>query len=48
MTLNRVKLEGAVTFTEYLAKAVYLVFLSKTLIKARLGYQIYGILQSWW
>ena len=33
MTLNPVKLEGAVTFTEYLAK-----FLSKTLIKARLGY----------
>ena len=41
MTLNSVKLEGVVTFMEYLANVVSLVFLSKTLIKARLGYQIH-------
>ena len=41
MTLNSVKLEGVVTFMEYLANVVSLVFLSKTLIKARSGYQIH-------
>ena len=32
MTLNRVKLGRAVTFMKYLASAVSLIFLSKTLI----------------
>ena len=32
MTLNRVKLERAVTFMEYLACSVSLIFLPKTLI----------------
>ena len=39
MTLNSVK--DVVTFMEYLANVASLVFLSKTLIKARLGYQIH-------
>ena len=39
MTLNSVK--DVVTFMEYLANVVSLVFLSKTLIKERLGYQIH-------
>ena len=41
MTLNDVKLEGAVTFMEYLANVVSLVLLPKPLIKPRLGYQIH-------
>ena len=32
MTLNRVKLGGAVTFMKYLASVVSLIFLPKTLI----------------
>ena len=32
MTLNRVKLGGAVTFMKYLASAVSLIFLAKTLM----------------
>ena len=38
MTLNRVKLEGAVTFMKYLAGVVSLIFLRKTLISNKITF----------
>ena len=40
MTLNRVKLERAVTFMKYLASVVSLIFLPKTLIWNKITFRV--------
>ena len=44
MTLNRVKLGRAVTFMKYLASAVSLIFLSKTLILNKIKFWLSNLL----
>ena len=44
MTLNRVKLGGAVTFMKYLASVVSLIFLGKTLIRNKITFPASNLL----
>ena len=41
ITPDRVKQECTVTFMKYLARVVFLIFLPKTELKSRFGYQIH-------